>query len=102
MHHSLLVALCLSGACACACPSLACAVDTRRGQQLYENQCMSCHESVIHIRDDRRASNLGEVYWQTTRWAIDQQLEWRYEEVRDVAQYLNNRFYQFDPRLECQ
>jgi len=77
------------------------AADIGRGQLLYENHCMSCHESVVHIRENRRAGALGEIYWQTTRWAVTQQLEWRYEEVRDVAQYLNNQFYKFDERLEC-
>ena len=77
------------------------AADTERGKLLYENHCMSCHESVVHIRENRRAGALGEIYWQTTRWAVTQQLEWRYEEVRDVAQYLNNQFYKFDERLEC-
>ena len=77
------------------------AADTERGKMLYENHCMSCHESVLHIREDRRAKALGEIYWQTTRWAVMQQLEWRYDDVRDVAQYLNNQFYKFDERMEC-
>lgn len=84
-----------------ACCKNAGAADTERGKLLYENHCMSCHESVVHIRENRRARGLGEVYWQTTRWAVTERLEWRYEEVRDVAQYLNNEFYKFDERLEC-
>ena len=84
-----------------ACLKNAGAADTERGKLLYENHCMSCHESVLHIRENRRARALGEVYWQTTRWAVTERLEWRYEEVRDVAQYLNNEFYKFDERLEC-
>lgn len=82
-------------------PRFVLAADVERGKLLYENHCMSCHESVVHIRNDRRTKALGELYWQTTRWAIEQGLEWRYDEVRDVAQYLNARFYQFDERLEC-
>ena len=77
------------------------AADTGRGKMLYENHCTSCHESVLHIREDRRAKALGEIYWQTTRWAVTQQLEWRYDDVRDVAQYLNNQFYKFNERMEC-
>lgn len=97
MSNYLLAALCLSAAGAC----LASDTDTERGRRLYENQCVSCHESVVHIRENRRARGLGEVYWQTTRWTLDQKLDWRYEEVRDVAQYLNNQFYKFDQRMEC-
>jgi mono/diheme cytochrome c family protein len=77
------------------------AADTERGKMLYENHCTSCHESVLHIREDRRAKALGEIYWQTTRWSVTQQLEWRYDDVRDVAQYLNNQFYKFNERMEC-
>ena len=84
-----------------ALPGFVLAADVERGQLLYDNHCTSCHASVVHIRQDRRAKSLGEVYWQTTRWTIAQNLEWHYEEVRDVAQYLNTRFYKFDERLEC-
>ena len=76
--------------------------DVERGRLLYENHCLSCHESVVHVRDERQAKSLGEIYWQTTRWAIAQKLEWHYEDVRDVAQHLNSQFYKFNPRVECE
>ncbi|MFO1434371.1 MAG: hypothetical protein U1F76_30535 [Candidatus Competibacteraceae bacterium] len=77
------------------------AADTERGKLLYENHCTSCHESVAHVRENRRARALAEIYWQTTRWAVTERLEWRYEDVNDVTQYLNNEFYKFPERLEC-
>jgi hypothetical protein len=84
-------------------PSLAgAAVNIERGRLLYENHCTSCHESVVHIRDNRQAKSLGEVYWQTTRWAVERELDWRYEEINDVARYLNTRFYQFEAPVECE
>lgn len=30
-----------------------------RGQMLYENHCMSCHESVVHIRGNHRTPIAG-------------------------------------------
>ena len=35
--------------------TLAFAQDTRRGQQLYENHCLSCHYERIHKRDPSRS-----------------------------------------------
>jgi hypothetical protein len=83
-------------------PLAGAAANIERGRMLYENHCTSCHESVVHIRDDRQATSLGEVYWQTTRWALERKLDWRYEEVNDVTRYLNKRFYQFEAPVECE
>jgi cytochrome c1 len=76
--------------------------DTERGKLLYENHCMSCHESVVHIRDDRRAESLGEVTWQVSRWASEMDLDWRYPEVFDLVAYLNSRYYRFKQPVECE
>jgi mono/diheme cytochrome c family protein len=92
--------LCLSAAL--VVPAAAPALDLERGRLLYENHCQSCHESVVHVREQRQARALAEVYWQATRWAVEQRLEWRYPDVNDVVQYLNNRYYQFRPQVECQ
>lgn len=82
--------------------SAAAAEDVERGRMLYENHCVSCHESVVHVRDDHKAKSLGEVNWQIARWATERRLEWRYDEVRDVSRYLNARFYQFPKPVECE
>lgn len=77
------------------------AADLERGKLLYENHCQECHESVVHVRHDRRARFLAELYWQTTRWATDRRLPWGYSEVEDVVQYLNSEYYKFNARVEC-
>ncbi len=82
--------------------SSAVAEDVERGRMLYENHCTSCHESVVHIRNDRKAKSLGEVNWQIARWATEHRLEWRYDEVRDVSRYLNAQYYQFPKPVECE
>ncbi len=68
--------------------------DPRRGQMLYENQCVGCHESQVHIREKPRARTLAEVWWQTVRWARAQRLGWGHEEFSDVSQYLYRQHYQ--------
>ena len=61
---------------------------------LYENQCIGCHESQVHIREKPRAGTLAEVWWQTVRWARVQRLGWGHEEYSDVSRYLYRQYYQ--------
>ena len=66
-----------------------------RGELLYENHCTGCHTSIAHIRENRRARSAGEVQAWVGRWAGELKLSWTTEEVRDVAQFLVNRYYKF-------
>ncbi|MGO9445523.1 MAG: hypothetical protein ACLPXB_12190 [Thiobacillaceae bacterium] len=70
-------------------------VTSSRGQLLYENHCTSCHESTVHVRDDRRVQSLTELRERVARWATYLNLHWSEMEVDDVVHYLNNRFYKF-------
>ena len=69
-----------------------------RGQLLYENHCMSCHESVVHIRTKQQAKSLPELQAQVLHWAEYLQLRWGKEEVEDVVNHLNNQYYKFESR----
>lgn len=69
-----------------------------RGQLLYENHCLACHESSVHIRARRTARAMPDVRASVARWAMHLKLDWKQEEIDDVAAYLNGRFYQFAPR----
>ena len=54
-----------------------------RGEMLYTNHCLSCHESIVHIREKRSAKNL------------ELDLKWSSHEVEDVVLYLNLRYYHY-------
>lgn len=69
-----------------------------RGQLLYENHCMSCHESVVHIRTGRHTQSLPELRARVLHWAEYLQLHWGKEEVEDVANHLNSQYYKFESR----
>lgn len=71
--------------------------DTERGRLLYENHCMSCHESVVHIRTQRKAVSPAELRGAIRRWAGELKLTWQDAEVEDVYKHLNNRYYKFQP-----
>lgn len=71
--------------------------DTARGRLLYENHCGCCHESVLHVREHRKAVSSEELRQFIRRWAAEQELPWRDADVEDVYRYLNNRYYKFTP-----
>lgn len=69
-----------------------------RGQLLYENHCMSCHESSVHVRARTHAKSLPELRAWVLRWKEYLQLRWGREEVDDVVNHLNSQYYKFESR----
>lgn len=69
-----------------------------RGQLLYENHCVMCHESVAHMRPDRRVRSLPEIRAWVMHWSGYLKLRWGKEEVDDVVDELNRRFYKIESR----
>jgi mono/diheme cytochrome c family protein len=67
-----------------------------RGQLLYENHCLECHASVIHVRETHRALTLKDLEYWVTLWADDLKLPWGEDEIGDVVDYLNHRYYKFE------
>ena len=69
-----------------------------RGQLLYENHCMSCHESVVHIRSRQEAKSLPQLRAKVLHWADYLQMPWGKEEVEDVVKHLDSHYYRFERR----
>jgi mono/diheme cytochrome c family protein len=69
--------------------------DSGRGGLLYENHCLSCHESTVHVRDNHKVNSIDEIRAQVIRWAKNQMLEWGPAEIDDVVDYLDEHFYHF-------
>jgi mono/diheme cytochrome c family protein len=76
-------------------PAATQATSTLRGTELYENHCTACHTSLVHIREKKKGKSLEQVEVWIRRWAGELKLEWRDEEVKDVLQYLNSRYYRY-------
>lgn len=66
-----------------------------RGELLYANHCTACHESVVHVREARRASSVRQLREQIVRWSTHQSLDWGESEIADVLTYLDTRYYHF-------
>jgi hypothetical protein len=76
-------------------PAFAQTDDAVRGMYLYENHCMECHTSVVHVRENTKATTPGEVEAFVRRWMTYLDLPWTDEEVRDVLSHLQVRYYKF-------
>jgi len=69
-----------------------------RGQALYENHCRTCHEEGIHVRDNRRVTSIGELRHRVASWSYHAALGWSDEDIADVVDYLDRRFYHYTDR----
>lgn len=78
-------------------PSTSPAYTASRGQLLYENHCTRCHASTLHVREARRAESLHALQGWVIRWSGEEKLNWSGEEIADVVEYLDRRYYKFPP-----
>lgn len=69
--------------------------DAERGRLLYENHCTVCHTSTVHIRDQRKSKSPAEMRAWILRWSAELKLNWSKDELADVYQHLNDRYYKF-------
>lgn len=90
-------ALALSFALSFAFSLAECAAAESRGELLYENSCKACHDEQVHWRDNRLATDWSSLEAQVRRWQSVGRLNWSDDDIRDVARYLNDRNYHFDP-----
>ena len=70
--------------------------DAERGRLLYENHCMVCHTSVVHVRDRRKAKTREDIQSWIRRWQAVLGLSWGPNEIDDVTEFLNDRFYRLE------
>ena len=66
-----------------------------RGQALYENHCMSCHEATVHTREMRRATSFADLRKWVSTWSFHASLDWSSEEIDDVAEFMDRSYYHF-------
>ena len=68
-----------------------------RGQELYNQQCQSCHEDLMHARN-RKLKTLNGLRSRIQDWSSHSGNSWTAEEIDDVLYYLNKSFYHFDQK----
>jgi hypothetical protein len=72
--------------------------DARRGEMLYENHCIGCHDSLLHVRQDRHATSYVAVGAKVRFWSDLQRLGWTEQDIGDVTRFLDARYYHFETR----
>lgn len=70
-------------------------VDSTRGQSLYENHCGTCHDTNVHKRESHIVQSMDELRVWVAAMGAHTGLDWRAEDIGDVAFYLNLRIYRF-------
>ncbi|NCC30274.1 MAG: cytochrome c [Gammaproteobacteria bacterium] len=69
---------------------------SEKAEELYEENCLSCHGSEIYTRDGRMVTSLDGLERQVQRCETALGLRWFDEDIKDVASYLNHHFYSFE------
>jgi mono/diheme cytochrome c family protein len=78
------------------------ATGAERGKLLYETRCGACHAVSVHNRSARKAKSFDGLRAQVLRWSAEAGGSWSGDEIDDVAQYLNQRYYRFHcPQSVC-
>jgi mono/diheme cytochrome c family protein len=65
-----------------------------RGRALYENHCRQCHDSWAHKPGVRVVATYEGLRERVASWSLHSGLGWSANEITDVTEYLNRRFYQ--------
>jgi mono/diheme cytochrome c family protein len=66
-----------------------------RGQLLYTTHCVACHNSQVHWRDRRLATDWDTLKAQVQHWQARVLLTWSDDDIVEVTRYLNDAIYRF-------
>jgi hypothetical protein len=66
-----------------------------RGELLYLNHCIECHESQVHIRAKHHSKNINAIRDEVSRWVKQLGLKWTLHDIEDVVDYLNDHYYHY-------
>lgn len=66
-------------------------------KQLYQDNCLKCHGPEVYTRDDRMVTSLPGLQRQVQRCELALGLKWFDDEIKAVADYLNENYYKLEP-----
>ncbi len=66
-----------------------------RGELLYANHCVGCHNQKMHWRDQRQATDWDSLKALVAAWQAREKLAWTDDDVQEVARHLNETIYRF-------
>lgn len=78
------------------------AADIQAGQTLHNAHCIACHDALtkgnperIYTRPDRQVTSYSALLKQVHRCQMSLGLTWSDDMLKDVAAFLNSRYYKF-------
>ena len=74
---------------------LATAVEIDAGKTMYEKDCVSCHDSSVFTREDKKVNDIEGLNHQVNACANGTGASWKQDDVENVVAYLNQEFYKF-------
>lgn len=73
--------------------------DAGRGELLYSTSCIACHDTQVHWRDKKLATDWSSLMSEVRHWEGFARLEWSDDDEYAVARYLNATYYHYvDPK----
>lgn len=67
------------------------------GKALHDANCISCHDSRVYTRDDRKVSDFPKLQAQVRRCDANLGTQLFDEELAQVTDFLNSTYYHFQP-----
>lgn len=71
------------------------AADAKRGEALYQANCMGCHDTSVHTRPNSIIPSLNALEKRVRFCETNARLKWSDEQIEDVIAWLNQTFYKF-------
>jgi mono/diheme cytochrome c family protein len=69
--------------------------DASRGELLYTTYCVACHNTQVHWREKKIATDWSSLRAQVNRWQSAATLKWSDDDITEVARYLNTLHYHY-------
>jgi mono/diheme cytochrome c family protein len=66
-----------------------------RGQLLYGTHCVECHNTQVHWRDSKLATDWVSLKALVRRWQARALLEWSEADIVAVTRHLNDTIYRY-------
>ena len=70
--------------------------DSANGKRLLDANCMTCHQTDIFTREDRKVQSLDALKEQLVACSHAAKQDFSASEMQDLLKYLNDQFYRFE------
>lgn len=66
------------------------------GQKLHDSKCLTCHQTEVYTREDRRVQSMQALSFQVENCMKGPAAaNWSPAQTQEVVEYLNSKFYKF-------